>query len=194
MNENNFDERSTPAEVAEKADQVMNGTAINSDPFVDEVPVDNALIHETPMGGTVAAVDPMKETVNHPLPVAETIPNQVQILEPAPYATPVVVEKITPAEPVVTNNGSSMGLLTHEVSDPLRMRWNEIQGNFIDDPRNAVQQADTLVSDVIREITLMLTHEHNSIEGQWKQDQDISTENLRKSLQLYRTYFNRLVS
>jgi len=173
MNETNFDKRSTPAVVVEKTDQGMMASAINSDIFVDKVPVDVSLIHETPVGGTVAAVGPMNEVVVHPLPV---------------------VEQITQAYPVVTNTGSSMSLLTHEVSGPLRTRWPEIQGKFVDEPRTAVEQADTLVSDAIREITLKLTHEQSSIESQWKQDQDISTENLRKSLQNYRSFFNRLVS
>jgi len=77
----------------------------------------------------------------------------------------------------------------------LHTRWNEIQGRFVDEPRSAVQQADALVSEVIEKITQMFANEHSSLEGQWKQKQgnDVSTEDLRKALQRYRSFFNRLV-
>jgi hypothetical protein len=75
----------------------------------------------------------------------------------------------------------------------LRTRWNEIQGRFVDEPRAAVQLADGLVSEVVEKITQMFTTEHSSLESQWKQGNDVSTEDLRKALQHYRSFFNRLV-
>ncbi len=92
-----------------------------------------------------------------------------------------------------TNAGSLTALLDHEESEHLRTRWNEIQGKFVDEPRSAVQQADTLVSEVIEKITQMFANEHSSLEGQWNQGNDVSTEDLRKALQHYRSFFNRLV-
>jgi hypothetical protein len=56
----------------------------------------------------------------------------------------------------------------------------------------AVQQADALVSEVIEQITQSFTNEHSSLENQWNQSNDISTEDLRKALQRYRSFFNRL--
>jgi hypothetical protein len=56
-----------------------------------------------------------------------------------------------------------------------------------------MNQADELVSEVIEKITQMFTNEHSSLEGQWKQGNDVSTEDLRKALQRYRSFFNRLV-
>ena len=79
------------------------------------------------------------------------------------------------------------------ISEHFRTRWNEIQAKFVDDPRTAVQQADALVSEVVDQITQMFATEHSSLEGQWKQGSDVSTEDLRKSLQHYRSFFNRLV-
>jgi len=84
-------------------------------------------------------------------------------------------------------------LLDRDVSEHLRTRWIEIQGRFVDDPRSAVQQADALVSEVIDKITQMFASEHNSLDSQWKQGNDVSTEDLRKVLQHYRSFFNRLV-
>jgi hypothetical protein len=39
----------------------------------------------------------------------------------------------------------------------------------------------------------MFATEHDTLEGQWKQGNDVSTEDLRKALQHYRSFFKRLV-
>jgi Na+/phosphate symporter len=102
-------------------------------------------------------------------------------------------ETITREAPIGTNAGSSAALLNREESEHFRTRWNEIQGKFVDEPRAAVQQADALVSEVIEQITQMFANEHKLLEGQWNQGNDVSTEDLRKALQRYRSFFNRLV-
>jgi hypothetical protein len=135
-------------------------------------PVLATLIHETPMGGTVAADGPMDQTIVHEAPVGESISHEA---------------------PISTNAGSSTALLDSEESEHLRTRWNEIQSKFVDEPRSAVQQADALVSEVIEKITQMFANEHSSLESQWNQGNDVSTEDLRKALQRYRSFFNRLV-
>jgi hypothetical protein len=163
MNGQNFGEHSNTSDIVESTDKDTNSPVVNSDPFVGKVPVDVALIHETPIGGTVPAVGPMDETITHEAPVH-------------------------------TNAGSLAALLNGEVSEHFRTRWNEIQGKFVDEPRSAVQQADALVSEVIEKITRMFANEHSSLEGQWNhQGNDVSTEDLRKALQHYRSFFNRLV-
>jgi hypothetical protein len=47
---------------------------------------------------------------------------------------------------------------------------------------------------VIDKITEMFANEHGSLEGQWKEGNDVSTEDLRQALQHYRSFFNRLVA
>jgi len=94
---------------------------------------------------------------------------------------------------IVTNVGSADALLNHAESEHFRTRWNEIQGRFVDEPRSAVQEADTLVSEVIEKITEMFANEHGALEEQWKEGKDVSTEDLRQALQHYRSFFNRLV-
>ena len=135
-------------------------------------PVLATLIHDTPMGGTVAADGPMDQTIVHEAPVGESISHEA---------------------PISTNAGSATALLESEESENLRTRWNEIQAKFVDEPRSAVQQADALVSEVIEKITQMFANEHSALESQWKQGNDVSTEDLRKALQRYRSFFNRLV-
>jgi len=94
---------------------------------------------------------------------------------------------------VPSDIGVLAALLDRDVSEHMRTRWSEIQRMFVDEPRSAVQQADALVSDAVVQIAQMFATERGLLEGQWKQGKDVSTEDLRKTLQRYRTFFNRLV-
>ena len=91
------------------------------------------------------------------------------------------------------SKGEVVPLISREESEHFRTRWNEIQGKFVDEPRTAVQQADELVSEVVKKIIQMFASEHSSLDSQWNQGIDVSTEDLRKALQHYRSFFNRLV-
>ena len=73
-------------------------------------------------------------------------------------------------------------------------RWSEIQAGFVDEPRRAVQQADTLVSDVIARIADSFGRERTQLEQQWDRGGDVSTEELRQALQRYRSFFSRLLT
>ena len=94
---------------------------------------------------------------------------------------------------IATSAEPAAALLEPGESGRLRTRWNEIQGTFVDEPRTAVQQADALVSEVVENITQIFASELSSLKGQWNQGNDFSTEDLRKALQHYRSFFNRLV-
>ena len=222
MNGQDFGERFNTSDSVESTDKDTNSPVVNSDAFADKVPVDADLIHETPMGGTVAsvgplnepladeipmfetpdqeipmggtvaAVGPMKETFVHEEQWGETTPYKAPVVETIPYKAPMG-ETITHEAPIGTIAASSAALLNREESEHFRTRWNDIQGKFVDEPRDAVQQADALVKEVIEQITQMFAKEHSSLEGQWKQGNDVSTEELRKALQQYRSFFNRLV-
>ena len=164
----------------------MNSSEVDSDRSVDNIPILAALIHNTPTGESIAADRPLDETIAHKAPMSEGVP----YFDFAPATEPIVQQMpgVTNVESLVTPP-----LLDHEDSEHLRTRWNEIQGRFVDEPRSAVQQADMLVSEVIDRITEMFANEHGSLEGQWKQGDDVSTEDLRLALQHYRSFFNRLV-
>ena len=123
---------------------------------------------------------------------AEAVVYEASLDERLPSNVPEV-DTIAPATVISTKAGSIAALLNHEESEHFRTLWNEIQGKFVDEPRSAVQQADALVSDVIKKITQMFANEHSSLEEQWKEGKDVSTEDLRKALQHYRSFFNRLV-
>ena len=85
-------------------------------------------------------------------------------------------------------------LLAGDVVSELRTRWTDIQAGFVDEPRHAVEQADSLVAEAIKRLTETFANERNQLEGQWDRGGDVSTEDLRQALQRYRSFFSRLLS
>jgi len=75
-----------------------------------------------------------------------------------------------------------------------RSRWTEVQTRFVDDPRGTVKEADALVNDVMQRLTQTFTDERASLESQWSEGKDASTEDLRVAMQRYRSFFARLLS
>ena len=84
--------------------------------------------------------------------------------------------------------------LPDERMSSLRQRWNDVQAGFVDDPRTAVQNAQTLVTEIVTELTETFTRERTNLESQWSGGGDADTEALRVALQRYRSFFNRLLS
>jgi len=85
-------------------------------------------------------------------------------------------------------------LLAGDVVNELRTRWTDIQAGFVDEPRRAVEQADSLVAEAIKRLAETFANERNQLEGQWDRGSDVSTEDLRQALQRYRSFFSRLLS
>lgn len=79
-------------------------------------------------------------------------------------------------------------------ADDFRSRWREIQGQFVDEPRHAVEKADELVSGVIERLTDTFSKERAKLEQEWGQGKDASTEDLRQALRRYRSFFDRLLT
>jgi hypothetical protein len=76
----------------------------------------------------------------------------------------------------------------------LRSRWDDVQAGFVDDPRQCVQQADRLVSDVVERLTAGFAQARSRLEQQWARGEEASTEDLRQALKRYREFFHRLLS
>jgi hypothetical protein len=76
----------------------------------------------------------------------------------------------------------------------LRARWDNVQAGFVDDPRECVQKADSLVSDVVEQLTSSFTQARSRLEEQWARGEDASTEDLRVALKRYREFFQRLLA
>ena len=85
-------------------------------------------------------------------------------------------------------------LLVGDDAGELGDRWQEIQARFVDDPREAVHDADALVQDVLHRVTRGFADERRRLEEQWDGGDDVSTEELRLALQRCRAFFGRLLS
>jgi hypothetical protein len=72
-------------------------------------------------------------------------------------------------------------------------RWNEIQATFVDEPKQAVERADQLVEEVIRELSRVFSDERTRLESAWAGGGEVSTEDLRVALQRYRDFFQTLL-
>ena len=85
-------------------------------------------------------------------------------------------------------------LFENNEADEFRTHWLEIQSRFVDDPNISVKEAGELVADVIKNITDAFADKRMSLENQWKNGDQVSTEDLRLALKQYRSLFNRLLS
>src|SRR6478609_772940 len=68
------------------------------------------------------------------------------------------------------------------------------QASFVDQPRDAVAEADALVADLMQRLAASFSHERERLEGHWDRGDDVSTEDLRVALTRYRSFFDRLLS
>lgn len=110
---------------------------------------------------------------------------------------------MTTAE-VVNSTGQAREQQAHEnartplfddhICNDLRLRWQQIQGKFVDDPRASVQQADELVADSIKRLAETFAAEKANLEAAWSRGGDVSTEDLRQALRRYRSFFDRLLT
>jgi hypothetical protein len=85
-------------------------------------------------------------------------------------------------------------LFEKKEADDLRARWNEIQVGFVDEPRTAVERADSLVAEAIKRLAESFAAGRQRLESEWGEGSEASTETLRLTLQRYRSFFNRLLS
>jgi hypothetical protein len=117
-------------------------------------------------------------------------------------AAPVGGETAAPAgsgtpttDRVDTGGDAAAPLLPADQSDRFEHRWHEIQTSFVDEPRAAVEQADTLVAELMQELASGFSETRSRLEAQWDNEGgDVSTEDLRVALTRYRSFFNRLLS
>lgn len=85
-------------------------------------------------------------------------------------------------------------LLPPDDLENYRGRWEQVQAVFVDEPRRAVEEADALVAEVMRQLAETFASERSTLEGQWDRAGEADTEALRVTLQRYRSFFNRLLS
>jgi hypothetical protein len=72
-------------------------------------------------------------------------------------------------------------------------RWDALKGDFVDEPRRAVRQADELVGELLDEMQQLFARQRRDLEQGLDHDR-ASTEDLRLALRRYRSFFDRLLS
>lgn len=85
-------------------------------------------------------------------------------------------------------------LLEDQELQSILMRWKDIQAEFVDEPRKAVQDADALVAELMQRLAQMFASERAQLESRWAGGDDVSTEDLRHGLRRYRSFFERLLA
>jgi len=93
-----------------------------------------------------------------------------------------------------TESSTEKSLFAEDELSGLRSRWNDVQSGFVDDPRDCVQKADALVSDVVEQLTTGFSEARSRLEAQWARGEEASTEDLRLALKRYREFFQRLLA
>jgi hypothetical protein len=115
---------------------------------------------------------------------------------PAPAAPPVVT-----SVPTAVSASTAERLFPEGAGEKLRDRWQHIQVDFVDDPRHAVEEADTLLDQVATQLTESITANRRTLRDSWDKqgagsaadDSGFPTEQLRLTLQQYRSMLNRLL-
>jgi len=120
---------------------------------------------------------------DRPAPPAESTMGRT----PPPVAGPA--QKAPSAPPV-----ERIALFGDKDAADLRARWSDIQTGFVDEPRRAVEHADSLVADVMKRLAEGFAGERAQLEKQWDRGDNITTEDLRVALQRYRSFFDRLLA
>ena len=100
----------------------------------------------------------------------------------------------TPMQETQSGGSEHEPLFPNDQSERFTSRWREIQISFVDQPRDAVAEADSLVADLMQRLAASFSQERERLEAQWDQGDDVSTEDLRVALTRYRSFFDRLLS
>ena len=106
---------------------------------------------------------------------------------PAPATPSAATSAGTSREP------DSTPLLPDAEASEFERRWAEVQVGFVDEPQRCVQEADSLVAEVMQRLADSFARERQDLEAQWASGGEASTEDLRVALQRYRSFFNRLL-
>jgi hypothetical protein len=97
-------------------------------------------------------------------------------------------------DPHAREDEAGAALFPQEELNDLRSKWSGIQGTFVDEPRQSVEEADGLVAATIQRLAESFADARASLEGQWQRGGDVSTEDLRMALRRYRSFFDRLLA
>jgi len=93
-----------------------------------------------------------------------------------------------------TAGGPAGPLLPSDEANGFDERWKNVQTGFVDHPRQAVEEADKLVADLMQRLASEFSETRAALEEQWEQADKVSTEDLRVAMTRYRSFFERLLA
>ena len=159
------------------------------------------------LGAPATSEPPLLETVSQPGDERLAQPSDDQMTRPSgdhlsqqgSVTDPSGVQGVSSSTPDTGASGGSSSatgddLFADDEMVGLRARWDSVQASFVDDPKECVQKADGLVSDVVEQLTSSFTHARSRLEEQWARGEEASTEDLRIALKRYREFFDRLLA
>jgi hypothetical protein len=106
----------------------------------------------------------------------------------------VSAQQAVPGSDLGTGRQPHAQLLEDDEVQSIRAQWKDIQADFVDEPRAAVQNADALVAELMQRLAQMFAGEREELESRWAGGDDVSTEDLRHGLRRYRSFFERLLA
>ena len=125
-------------------------------------------------------------------PGAPAVRNSEANRDTIPLAEEARPAREAPTKQVERPSGESVWDNESEVRG-YRERWSSIQTAFVDEPRQAVREADPLVQSVVKSLADRFAHQREELYTQWDRGDNVSTEDLRIAVQHYRTFFDRLL-
>lgn len=128
--------------------------------------------------------------------VEATTPQEGQHSAPVEAAEPMPAppEPTAAQDPAPQRESSTEEMLfADDDLAELRARWAAVQSSFVDDPKDCVEKADDLVSDLVEQLTSSFANARSRLEEQWARGEQASTEDLRVALMHYREFFERLL-
>ena len=108
-------------------------------------------------------------------------------------ATPTRAEAGADDQVAAAGRERATTLIAPERAEAYNSRWNELKGEFVDEPRRAVRGANELVGQVLDELEELFRRQRSVLE-QGLDTEQTSTEDLRLALGRYRSFFDRLLS
>jgi hypothetical protein len=98
-------------------------------------------------------------------------------------------------DPSRSGSGGSDGrLLDPDELSSYRENWEAVQARFVDHPEDAVKDADEIVGKLIQRLSDIFDGQRASLEARWQGDSDANTEDLRVTMQKYRSFLDRLLA
>jgi predicted lipid-binding transport protein (Tim44 family) len=117
-------------------------------------------------------------------------PSRADVREgPGPFR-----DDLAPGEQTAAAQDGSGPLLPQRDAEAFRARWTDVQTGFVDAPRQAVEQADKLVAELMQHLAKTFADARSGLEHQWDRGDDVPTDDLRTAFQRYRSFFERLLA